>query len=105
MLIYRRLVLPNVYKPKQICLYSTQTNNSTTKLNEENSQPGNILDKSKAKLFELMSIYEEAIGLKEIKDAQQTVLEVSYQTIFILTKFCFKFFFKRLKKISLTHKS
>jgi hypothetical protein len=28
-------------------------------------------------VFEVMSIYEEAIGLKEIKEAQQFVLEVN----------------------------
>ena len=35
-----------------------------------------VFDISKAKVFELMSIYEEAIGIKEIKEAQQCVLEV-----------------------------
>jgi len=35
------------------------------------------LDNTKIKVFEVMSIYEEAIGLKEIKEAQQSVLEVN----------------------------
>lgn len=41
-----------------------------------NPRVDSILDKSKNKLFEVMSIYEEAIGLKEIKEAQDQVLEV-----------------------------
>jgi hypothetical protein len=36
-----------------------------------------IIDQSRVKLFELMSIYEEAIGLREIKIAQETVLKVN----------------------------
>ena len=35
-----------------------------------------ILDRSKQKLFEVVSIYEEAIGLKEIREAQENVLQV-----------------------------
>ena len=34
-----------------------------------------LLDRSKRKMFELFSVYEEAIGLKEIKQAQNSVLE------------------------------
>jgi hypothetical protein len=40
-----------------------------------------MLEKSKLKLFELMSIYEEAIGLKEIKEAQENVLKVPFTLI------------------------
>jgi hypothetical protein len=80
MLISRRLLLLNIYKPKQTCLYSTATPNRV-EIKENNTQPGNILDKGKAKLFEFMSIYEEAIGLKEIKEAQQIVLEVGDQIV------------------------
>lgn len=36
-----------------------------------------LIDQSRVKLFELMSIYEEAIGLREIKRAQETVLKVN----------------------------
>jgi hypothetical protein len=36
-----------------------------------------LLDTGKAKIFQVMSIYEEAIGLKEIKEAQHNVLEVA----------------------------
>lgn len=36
------------------------------------------LENIKNKLFEAMSVYEEAIGLKEIKEAQQSVLEVIF---------------------------
>lgn len=35
-----------------------------------------VLDRGKEKLFEVVSIYEEAIGLKEIKEAQDNVLQV-----------------------------
>lgn len=35
-----------------------------------------LIDQSRVKLFELMYIYEEAIGLREIKRAQETVLQV-----------------------------
>ncbi len=41
-----------------------------------NKKIDNLLDQGKFKLFELMSIYEEAIGLKEIKQAQDNVLQV-----------------------------
>ncbi len=41
------------------------------------SGEGGLLDTGKAKVFEVMSIYEEAIGLKEIKEAQHNVLEVA----------------------------
>lgn len=37
-----------------------------------------INEKLKVKLFEYMSIYEETIGLKEIKLAQQAVLDVRF---------------------------
>jgi hypothetical protein len=50
------------------------THSSTGLTNEP--KVSSILDKSKTKLFEVMSIYEEAIGLKEIKDAQDHVLHV-----------------------------
>lgn len=36
----------------------------------------NPLDVAKMKIFELVSVYEEAIGLKEIKEAQSNVLKV-----------------------------
>jgi hypothetical protein len=49
-----------------------------------NKQVDTVLDKSKEKVFELMSIYEEAIGLKEIKMAQQRVLEVKTNFLFLL---------------------
>ena len=42
----------------------------------------NQLDYLKTKIFEAMSVYEEAIGLKEIKDAQQSVLDVNYYKTF-----------------------
>ena len=37
-----------------------------------------LLDNGKDKVFQVMSIYEEAIGLKEIKEAQHNVLEVAH---------------------------
>ncbi len=40
------------------------------------------LNKAKLKLFEIMSVYEEAIGLKEVKLAQQNVLEVNTNSFF-----------------------
>ena len=36
------------------------------------------LDKLLQKVYQLMSIYEELIGLKELKQAQQSVIEVSF---------------------------
>lgn len=42
-----------------------------------NQHVDKTLENVKVKLFEVMSIYEEAIGLKEIKEAQQSVLDVS----------------------------
>ena len=42
-----------------------------------NERIDDALDKGKDKLFAVMSIYEEAIGLKEIREAQHNVLQVS----------------------------
>ena len=41
-----------------------------------NKKAEDLIEKAKMKVFEVMSIYEEAIGLKEIKEAQDNVLEV-----------------------------
>jgi hypothetical protein len=54
-------------------------------LNNKQDQQTNVLTGNKQiddtlfklKVFELMSVYEEAIGLKDIKEAQQSVLDVS----------------------------
>lgn len=40
-----------------------------------------VLDRGKEKLFEVVSIYEEAIGLKEIKEAQDNVLKVYFRRV------------------------
>ena len=42
-----------------------------------NKRIDEMLDTGKLKLFEVMSVYEEAIGLKEIKQAQENVLQVN----------------------------
>jgi hypothetical protein len=55
---------------------NSNSENQPTALTD-NPKVDSILDKSKTKLFEVMSIYEEAIGLKEIKEAQDQVLQVS----------------------------
>jgi len=50
---------------------------STSTTDKAPTQSSNsILRNAKLKLFEIMSVYEEAIGLKEVKIAQQNVLEV-----------------------------
>ena len=54
--------------------------------NAEIEKTDTNLNKAKLKLFEIMSVYEEAIGLKEVKLAQQNVLEV-----IITRRFCFPF--------------
>ena len=59
------------YRPEK----ALALNFSSSPPNNEKNNPK--LDQAKLKLFELMSIYEEAIGLKEVKVAQQNVLEVS----------------------------
>lgn len=43
--------------------------------NQDKNEPSGLLGHGKVKIFEIMSIYEEAIGLKEIKEAQNNVLE------------------------------
>ena len=53
-------------------LFKNKLPNDDSKVSANNA----VLDRTKLKLFELMSIYEEAIGIKEIKNAQQSVLEV-----------------------------
>jgi hypothetical protein len=65
---------------------------TTKKVPELTSSPkvDSALDKGKEKLFEFMLIYEEAIGLKEIKEAQNNVLEVKRILIFSLSDFIFK---------------
>ena len=72
-----KLISNNIKLGRRIDFIRCSRLNSTssTKLTD-NKQIDTILDKSKEKVFELMSIYEEAIGLKEIKLAQQRVLEV-----------------------------
>lgn len=72
-----KLISNNIKLGRRIDFIKCSRLNSTssTKLTD-NKQIDTILDKSKEKVFELMSIYEEAIGLKEIKLAQQRVLEV-----------------------------
>lgn len=57
-------------------LFKNKLPNEDLKVAKEVSNNNAVLDKTKLKLFELMSIYEEAIGIKEIKNAQQSVLEV-----------------------------
>lgn len=44
-----------------------------------NKRVDQSLDRIIQKLFELMGIYEEMIGLKELKQAQQSVIEVSIE--------------------------
>ena len=56
---------------------SIETSNDQTVLTGNKAFDG-ILNKGKVKVFEVMSIYEEAIGLKEIKQAQDNVLEVVF---------------------------
>jgi hypothetical protein len=56
-------------------ILNSEPNQPTTSLTG-NQKVDSILEKSKNKLFEFMSIYEEAIGLKEIKEAQDQVLQV-----------------------------
>ena len=72
-----KLISNNIKLGRRIDFIKCSRLNSTssTKLTG-NKQIDTVLDKSKEKVFELMSIYEEAIGLKEIKLAQQRVLEV-----------------------------
>jgi hypothetical protein len=68
----------NIKLGRRIDIFKLSRLNSTSTSTQltGNKQIDNVLDKSKEKVFELMSIYEEAIGLKEIKQAQQRVLEV-----------------------------
>lgn len=54
-------------KNQSIRVLSTQTQHVT------------IYERSKAKLFEVMSIYEEAIGIKEVKQAQDLVQNVKFK--------------------------
>lgn len=41
---------------------------------------GSFYDRTKSKLFEAMSVYEEIIGIKEVKQAQDSVTNVIYIT-------------------------
>ncbi len=70
-----------------ICLLNKRLNNSTSNQLTNNKKINDALEKSKVKLFEFMSIYEEAIGLKEIKEAQNMVLEVILFCFFFCEKF------------------
>ncbi len=91
-MIARRINLNSAAQP--FLRYAIRTvNTNITKTTESASigPTGNhhldkTLDNVKAKIFEAMSIYEEAIGLKEIKEAQQSVLEVC-KKLFIFQKF------------------
>ena len=56
--------------------FCLRMNEKKTTFADNNRKVESILNKGKIKIFEIMSIYEEAIGLKEIKDAQNQVLEV-----------------------------
>ena len=62
------------YRPEKALALKFSSSPNIAPNNEKNNPK---LDQAKLKLFELMSIYEEAIGLKEVKVAQQNVLEVS----------------------------
>ena len=55
---------------------TTELKNSNHVISAATSQMENVLEKGKLKIFEIMSVYEEAIGIKEIKEAQQSVLDV-----------------------------
>ena len=57
------------------------------------------LDTFVQKLYQLMGIYEDMIGLKELKGAQQSVIEVFKNLIwFIISEILLNFYSIRLKK-------
>jgi hypothetical protein len=71
-----------IRKNNRFGLYKYSSSLQTPGSNSTNNRLDKALDKGKVRLFELMSIYEEAIGLKEIKHAQQSVLEVDIYLFF-----------------------
>ena len=69
----------------QTCQKINQDNTPSSSVGDSNETPKKVvatvetvLDRGKEKLFEVVSIYEEAIGLKEIKEAQNNVLQVYF---------------------------
>ena len=80
-------LLKRTYRTRFI-ISNTLDKLNRVRLNSTQSEPPKIkrldkaMDKGKTRLFELMSIYEEAIGLKEIKQAQQSVLDVCFKNVF-----------------------
>ena len=91
-----------IRKNSRLGLYKYSSSLQTPDSNSTNNRLDKALDKGKVRLFELMSIYEEAIGLKEIKQAQQSVLEVViylfFQSSNLNLKICWIQHKKRPKK-------
>ena len=74
-MLCRLILSQSGLKNQSIRVLSTQTQNVT------------IYERSKAKLFEVMSIYEEAIGIKEVKQAQDLVQNVKFKLAYTYNPF------------------
>lgn len=86
---------------------SSTTNTQQQPQNQTENLPNsrsNVIEDMTKKLFRFMSLYEEIIGIKEVKLAQQSVLDVSQ--FYILSRagnivsIYLKFFSTRRRKIS-----
>ena len=78
-MLNRGNLIQNSLRIRSFALSSSQNDKQENRLLlTGNKKIDQMLDTGKLKLFEVMSVYEEAIGLKEIKQAQENVLQVKF---------------------------